>query len=196
MNKYVYIQKNINRYPLVMSQGLQYDVDIETEANAQLYINHKKIWFPQVIEILSKKGYKKLEEHQSIIRDNEEYLDIQSGQKMPRLEIVGDTMLDTIKFDKNGIIKGFSKIRSLLVVPDKEDCEGQYIVKDIIFGGKTIGYIPVGMNKFIRVKKRRKLHVYLLLIFLLLLLITTGLCVYIYFKYPVMLIKEPIATIG
>lgn len=195
MNKYVYIQKNVNRYPMIMSQSLQYDVDTMIDADAQLYINHKKLWLPQTIEIVSKKGYKKLEDNQSMIRNNEEYLDIQSGQKMPRLEIIGDTMLDSVKFDKHGMIKGINSIRSLLIVPDKEDCDGQYVVKDIIFSGKTIGYIPIGMNKFIRVKKRRKLHVYLLLVFLFLLLITTGLCVYIYFQYPVMLIKEPLATI-
>lgn len=179
-----------------MCQAIQYDVDTSTEGCGQLFIGGEKFWLPQTIGICSKKSYANAIKKWEITQANEDYMEVPYAGKTPRVEIVGDTLLDSVKFDKTGNIKKRDKIRSLLVIPDTDDCDCQYIVKDKINKGKVIGYIPIGMNRFIRVKKRRSIRVFLLIVLAVLFSIMVGLLLYISMHHPIQLIKEPLATIG
>ena len=186
----------MSKYPLVMCQANMYETDACTEATAQMRIGGKKFWLLQTVRYCSKKAFEKIKRDYETVAKNEEFSNVPGFQRTPQIRIIGDTFLESVNYKKDGTIKNEEKIKNMLTIPDEDDCECKYIVKDEIMRGRTIGYIPVGQNKFIRVKKKTRLPTILLIILLIMLLAVIGLLLVISMQHPIMLINEPLATIG
>lgn len=168
MNVYMYIQKNAKGYPRNVILNQFFNQDKATEKTAFININGKNNKYSQKIYYLSKKKFKELEKKNNNIIENEMFLDVSKNPKIKSSEIIGDTCLKPVKFNKSGNYKQNNRIKNVLKIPESPDLICEYIIKDYILG-HTIGYIPLGMNKYVRIKKKRIFS--FILIFILLVLI-------------------------
>ena len=193
MNYYVYIQKNLNKYPITMCQAHLFNLDASQEVDAEILEGGKRFEYWQTIRYCSPDTYNELLAREEMVIENEAYLQLSDAKKTPEIEIIGDTVLKSVKYNKVGEAKNLKNIRTILRIPDDTDVVCEYIVKDRIRRGKVLGYIPIGMNKFIRVKKRKKLRSYLIGTAVTLSLIALGLFVAMISMKPIMLIRTQMA---
>lgn len=192
MNYYMYIQKSITGYPVSLCQCNTYDLDNSLNVNANILFNNQRTWVSQLIKFCSVDTFNKLLQKQEVIKENEEYLQTPNMQKTPNIEIVGDTKLNTVKYNKEGLPKNIDNVKSILKIPDNEDLTCEYIVKDHIKSGKILGYIPIGMNRFICVKKKKKARPYLVAIVITLSLIAIALSILIIYVQKVQIVNHPL----
>lgn len=193
MNYYMYIQKNLSKYPMTMCQAHIFNLDASQEVNAEILEGGKRFEYWQTINYCSPDTYDELLAREEMVKENESYLQLSDAKKTPEIEIIGDTVLKSVKYNKVGEAKNLKNIRTILRIPDDTDVVCEYIVKNRIRRGKVLGYIPIGMNKFIRVKKRKTLRPYLIGTAVTLSLIALGLFVAMISMKPIMLIRTQMA---